>query len=308
MSIGYLLIDGSNVAHAANHMKPLKNGDDHVHAIFGFIRTLRPIVAAFPMLTPIVLWDGRSWRYDAFPEYKAKRTKEPTSKAEKDVAERRTWLKPQIPKIKAGLRTLGVRQVVAMNLEADDLAGMLVRRYTAQGKRLLLMTGDTDWCQLIGPGVGWWDRIRDVKITMSSLKEKLGVETPRQWLEAKCLMGDTSDDIPGVGGIGEKGALAFLNQYGSVDAFKNQYLDGTIKEVPKKFRDLIDDENKMILFNRNLELMDLNHPKIPKPQDLRIDVGAADRAAFDAFCEDHGFKSILSDRTFFEPFKQTVMA
>jgi 5'-3' exonuclease len=294
VSKGFLFIDGSNVAHAANNMKPLKNGDMHVQAIFGFLNTLRPVTAAFAMLSPVVLWDGRSWRYDAFPEYKGKRNKPPETKHEKEQAEKRQWLKPQIPEIRRGLKALGIAQMVAMNLEADDLAGLLVRRYQPQGRKIMLMTGDKDWCQLIGPGVGWWDRIRDTKITMKSLKEHLGVDTPRQWLEVKALMGDTSDDIPGVGGIGDKGAVELVTTYGSVESFKNQYLDGTITKVPKKFADLVGNEDKLITFGRNLELMDLNHPKIPQPQDLRVTKGAFDKESFAGFCEDHAFKSILT--------------
>ena len=75
MSRGYLLIDGRNIAHASNNGGPLSIGEQPTQAIYHFLRTMRPMMSVYSMLTPVVLWDGVSWRYMAFDEYKKSRNK-----------------------------------------------------------------------------------------------------------------------------------------------------------------------------------------------------------------------------------------
>jgi 5'-3' exonuclease len=309
---GYLIIDGSNVSFAAASMRKLTVGEQDTHAVFGVLRSLRPLVSMFPMLKPVVLWDGRSWRYDYFPEYKARRAKPPETKQEILQAEIRASLKSQRPLIQEALTHLGIGQAVAMNLEADDLAGVLVRRYVPQGNKVMLVTGDKDWIQLVGPGVGWLNPIADAKVkrvTAATLEKTFGVKSPRAFLEMKALTGDLSDDLCGVGGIGPAGAVELLNTYGTVSAFCNQCMDGTIDTatVSKKFRDFAEDEAKQILFTRNMDLMDLNSPKIPKPQDLRVTKGAFNAVAFEEFCERWMFSSMTKDIDgWVSPFRQAL--
>jgi 5'-3' exonuclease len=294
---GMLIIDGMSIAHAANAATPLAAGDQPTQAVFGFLRSLRVACAKFPMFTPIIAWDGVSWRNSFYADYKINRNKVPEKKYEIEQAATKAQLKSQKPLIRQALGHLGVRQIAALNLEADDIAGMLVRKKTPE-QRVLLISGDKDWVQLIGPGVGWFDPIRDMSITPATLFERLGVKTPRAWLECKALMGDTADNIPGVGGIGEKGAKELLNTYESVANFRNMVLDKTIKveDLPKKFRDLAEAEDKHENFLRNLRLMDLNHPDIPQPVRLVISSGTkADIDAFRGLCTELQFDSIARD-------------
>ncbi len=309
MKHGYLLIDGNNIAYAANSTRKLLAGEQETQGVYGFLRAVRATISAYPMLTPIVMWDGRSWRYEAFSGYKSKRNKEPESKSELLMAENRASLTTQKPFIRRGLLSLGVAQMVALNLEADDLAGITVRRFQPKGKKILLISGDKDWIQLVGPGVGWMDPINDLRITVSSLKEKLGVETPRQWLEVKALMGDTSDEIPGVGGIGEKGAKELITTYGSVTSFINQVSDGSIytADLHKKFRDLAEDFDKQQIFHRNMKLMDLASPEIPAPLGLKVEKGGLNTDQFAGLCEELMFKSIMSNlNSWCEPFEKAA--
>lgn len=333
-SQGYLLIDGMNIGHAMNAGEKLSIGSQPTQAIYGVIRVLRPMIETFSMLTPVVLWDGRSWRRDFYPEYKAARDKAPTTKNEIAAAELKAQFKVQRPHIARGLKLLGISQVVAINYEADDLASLMVPRYVAQGKRVVLITGDKDWVQLLGKGVAWIDPVRDYRLTAKSLPKRLGwcnakkkivcsnterddadfigVPSPRAWLEMKALMGDTSDGIPGVGGIGPKGAIDLIKEHGSFDAFQNKYVDGTLStaDLPKKFRDLIDDNAKLDLFRRNMRLMDLTgEVKLPKPSNMTVNKSELQPAAFEAFCREFGFKSILSgfDR-FVAPFQRLTEA
>lgn len=303
MSKGVLIIDGNAIGFAAAAAQTLKAGDMETQAIYGTIRAVRHSIVRYPSLKPIVCWDGLSWRKSAFEGYKANRDKPAVQKYEILAAKQRDSYKTQRPYIMKGLKLLGVPQLTAINLEADDLAGILVRRYVKQGQKVLLISGDKDWIQLVQPGVGWYDPIRDNSITAKTMEEKLGVKTGHQWVQVKALMGDVSDNVTGVGGIGEKGALELVSTYGDVTSFVNQVIDGTIKNIPKKFEALARIEEKMEIFQRNMMLMDLNHPAIPAARETELIREPLDYDAFKAFCEEFMFNSILRDLdNWIEPF------
>jgi 5'-3' exonuclease len=329
VSDGYLLIDGSNVAHANAANKVLKVGDTETQAIYGFLKQLRPLICRYPTLAPIVLWDGRSWRYDVYPEYKDKRDKPDAKKDYEQKAQAiRESCKKQIPQIKRGLELLGVRQMHAMNLEADDLAGILCKRWANNGKKVVLISGDKDWIQLVRPGVAWRDMIREQIINFKNLSKELGykkvlkkdedgieiesewigVPSARAWLEVKAMMGDISDNLPGVGGIGEKGAIDLVNKFGSVTEFWNRANLENLK-LPKKLKDFATDADKIANFQRNMWLMDLNHPQIPAPAGMTIKGDGKPKAEeFGAFCGEFMFQSILTDlETWLEPFTPAGM-
>lgn len=306
MAQGLLLIDVLNLTHAANSNKPLSVGELPTQAIYGVLRSLRLAVSTFPQLKPICLHDGRSWRHDAFAGYKASRVKPPSTAAEHKTAAARAQIKPQMPYIRKAFSLLGVTQISTLNLEADDLAGLMVRRAAGKAK-IVLLTADKDWVQLVGPSVMWFDPIHDIRITPASIEERLGVRTARAFLEVKALMGDPSDDIPGVGGIGDKGARELVNAYGSVTDFLNRAIEEPGLNLPKKFADLASSNEKQDAFLRNLRLMDLNHGSIPAPKDLRVDHGALDQDAFGEFCSDLLFRSISRDLAgWLQPFRRTV--
>lgn len=297
---GYLLIDGNSIGHAANNMAPLTVGETPVQAIYGYLRTLRALVAAHGTLHPVVLWDGVSWRNFVFPEYKENRKKADTAN-DKKILEAKNTFKKQVPAIKALTKALGVDQMFSMNMEADDLAAILADRYSARGSHVMLVTADRDWLQLVGPRVTWFDPIgnrKGEKITEKDLVEKIGLPNVRQFVEMKALMGDQGDNVPGVGGIGEKGAIEFLATYGSFKDFMNQcILEKTIDytKLPKKFRNLVDDESKAITFDRNMELVDLRSPKRPEPANLTLTRGQPDATLFEGMCRKLMFYSITKN-------------
>ncbi len=295
----YLLIDGLNIAHAANNTKPLKVGETQVQAIFHFIKIVRKLIATYPTARPAVLWDGASWRYMDFPDYKSARKKEDTPAALKQV-EMKKVAENQIPAIKKAMSLLGVPQVRATNMEADDLAAIMGDRYAAKGDKVVLVSGDKDWVQLVTPNIIWLDPIQDRKImSPADMQKALGydLDSFEAFVEMKCLWGDLGDSIPGVGGIGDKGAIEFLKTYGSTANFSNMLIDGTLdpKKVPKKFRDFAESEEKQIIFQRNRKLMDLRTPLRPEPINLRVDAGEPDIARFRTFCDKLMFRSITKD-------------
>lgn len=300
---GKLVVDGPNIAHAANSTTPLKVGNLETTAVFGFLRSLRATAGMFSMLKPVVLWDGRSWRHSIFPEYKAGRKKPPETKLEEELAERRAALPNQLKILRKALELLAVPQFLALNLEADDLAATIVRK-RKPGERIVLITSDRDWLQLIDENITVLDPIRKTRTSANDFTAKIGykktdgtwvgVPSPSAYVDVKCLMGDMTDDIPGVGGIGEKGAIDLVLKFGSVTEFFNKVNFEQLK-LPKKLADFASSEEKIEAFHRNRRLMDLHNKEIPAPRDPRLTLGAFEPDKFRRLCENLAFKSILSD-------------
>jgi 5'-3' exonuclease len=117
-------------------------------------------------------------------------------------------------------------------------------------------------------------------------------------------MGDLSDEIPGVGGIGKIGALDLMNTYGCVDNFFKDYEEGVIdkRRLTKKIRDFAESAEKRAIFERNMMLMDLHSALAPKPQNLKLTHSVVYPEAFYDLCEELMFKSIVTSYTWIEPF------
>jgi 5'-3' exonuclease len=297
MSKNYMLVDGNSLGHFHNNAARLSIGEMQVQAIFGFLRALRQQVANYQNYTPVVLWDGASWRKLMFAAYKENRDKKETKNEVKMQAMKDAY-KLQVPYIKKALRFLGIPQVWALNMEADDLGAILTDRYTASGAKIILLTGDKDWLQLVGPGVVWRDFANDRLVNEKNFAEFTGVDTIRQFIEVKALAGDMGDNIAGVGGIGQKGAVDFIKEYGSVANFTNGCIlekSIDVSKLPKKYRNLVEDEDKAITFNRNIDLMDLRTTMRPAPVNLQIDKGTPDKEKFQTFCDLLLFKSITQE-------------
>lgn len=297
MTTNHLIIDGNSIGNAASNVRVLTIGDMQVQGIYNFLKMVRSYVGLYQHYTPVVLWDGASWRNMAFPDYKSDREALNT-KHDIKAAEAKAHYKKQVPYIKKALSFLGVPQVIAMNMEADDMAAIMTDRYVAAGGRVLLMTGDQDWLQLVGPKVVWKDPIRDRMVTEKNFEEFTGVQTVRQFVEMKALFGDKGDSIPGVGGVGKDGAIEFLKTYGSFNNFINMVtIEKSVEfnKLPKKYRDLIEDEAKAIRFERNIKLMDLRTTARPAVMNLQVDKGDPSLEKFSRFCDLLLFKSITSD-------------
>ncbi|MCL2874691.1 MAG: 5'-3' exonuclease [Betaproteobacteria bacterium] len=295
-----LLIDGNSWGHAAHHATKLTSGELQTQAVFGFLKTLRDKKAEHPGFTPLVLWDGRAkWRYDMHPAYKSNRDNDP-----KKVAEREHY-KAQRPYIARCLEHLDVRQMSAPTHEADDLAGYMVAKLTAQpGNEIILSTGDMDWIQLVRPNVTWMDHRNDAKVvTVGNLMDKTGFPTPYAFLEGKCLTGDSSDVIPGVGGIGDKGAPEFIAEFGSVRKFWQRCDSGEFAPKRKAHCNLASPEGRAA-FKRNFRLMQLLKVAAPDQKDVRVTPGKFDADKLAEVFEELAFTSILRTLdNFIKPFK-----
>lgn len=281
----FLLIDGNSIGFAAHRTTKLHAGTQEVQAVFGFMKSLRSLLGTYKDYMPIVLWDGRSWRKDVSADYKANRDKDPRM-----VIERESY-KPQKVLIARGLKLLGVKQAFSVNMEADDLAAMFVDKL--KDHEIVLVTGDKDWLQLVDDNVIWYDPIRDNTVNIHTFEEFTGYKSPEHFVQGKCLHGDVSDNVKGVGGIGEKGAEEFMRCFDAVQDFFDAPMDA---KWPKKWIDFHSNakgghEN----YAKNQQLMNLRTTMRPKPENYSLIKNTIDEDGFSEFCGELAFHSILRD-------------
>jgi DNA polymerase-1 len=217
----HTLIDGNSVGHAAQHGfgakgKKLVAGGQETTAIFGMLQSMQKLMRTRTGTAPVVLWDGRSWRYERFPDYKGNRT----ATAEQ-VAERERY-RSQRKFMFEGLHYLGVKQLIAGNMEADDLAAILSRQYAALGDKVSLITGDKDWLQNVQEGVAWIDHKLPRKCTVENFEAFTGYKHPHgvRSLEGPAGRHRRQRQVTKIG-IGEKGALDLLKVFPCVHTFLN---------------------------------------------------------------------------------------
>lgn len=308
-----MIVDGNAIGYANNSAMRLTVGSQQTQAIFGFAKQMHQLLRAYHEYQPIVLWDGRAeWRFemlpatDTHPGYKGDRDKDPTQAAQREA------YKTQRPYIEEMLKLLGVRQMLVSTHEADDMAGYIVAN--SKGK-VLLVTGDGDWLQLVSDHTEWYDPIREQKVSMRNFLEYTGYHTPMEFLQGKALQGDSSDKIPGVGGIGEKGAREFLAEHLSVKNWLDRMprvdnvadqkaLIKQLKSMPKTHLTLAYGGG-VNRFAFNIKLMNLRAVPKPEKQNVIITHEPLNEAGFREFCERFAFQSILRDfKTFIEPFRR----
>lgn len=254
--------------------------------VWGLITTLLELKERYPDDQIIILNDGHAdFRFEIYPEYKGNRKAKSPADEKKFEA-----YKAQSPYLKRVFASLGIPSLLCLNLEADDLASFLVTKRA--GRRVVLITSDRDWLLMLRDGVDWFDIRKDVYITERNLSAKTGVFSVNQFLTKKALMGDSSDNISGVGGFGEKRATDFALKYGDLESFLAKASLGTetLSSFEKK---LLNDASMQSIYRRNLKLMDIRERQtLDKSKLVRID-GRYDENAFLDVCEE------LELRTFF---------
>ncbi|MDO5378338.1 MAG: DNA polymerase I [Clostridia bacterium] len=208
----FVIVDGNSLMHRAFHaLPPLSNEDGlYTNAVFGFLSMLLKVIADERPRYLAVAFDlhGPTFRHKDYSEYKAGR--KPTAPE----------LRPQFDLVRECLTAMGIRQLTCPSFEADDILGTMARRCEEAGLPALLVTGDRDSLQLVtkSSSVLYTRRgVSDVvRYTPEKVKEDFGV-TPEQIPDLKGLMGDSSDNIPGVPGIGERTAVKLLSAYGTLE-------------------------------------------------------------------------------------------
>ena len=217
-----LVLDGNSLVNRAYFgIKLLTTKDGrYTNAIFGFQNILLNLLAAHNPDAVAIAWDEKAptLRHEAFDGYKATRHGMPEE------------LAAQMPVLKELLTDLGFAQVSRPGWEADDILGTLAAANEAAGGTTLLATGDRDSLQLIDASTTVLLATNKETLVMDedAVMDKYGV-TPPQLIEVKSLMGDSSDNIPGVPGIGEKTALALVQRFGSLAEVYENLDDPAIK-------------------------------------------------------------------------------
>lgn len=206
------LIDGSSIFFRAYHaIRDLRRSDGMpTNALYGYIATLRSILKEYHPTDMVVAFDlpKPTFRHEKFESYKANRVAPPDD------------LVVQIPFIKTATEKMGISQIEAPGYEADDIIGTLALQLVENGQEVMIVSSDKDLLQLIQPSIRMLRLAPMGKNKIygeEEVKERYGV-SPRQIVDILALMGDVSDNVPGVPGIGEKTAVSLIQEYGSLES------------------------------------------------------------------------------------------
>ncbi len=279
-----LLIDASSLIYPAFHvMGNLATSSGFpTGAIFGYARTVLMLLKKYPSRYIAVAFDSRgpTHRHEKFAGYKAHRP-------EMDEA-----LAAQIPKIKELTDALKLRRYEQLGYEADDLIAALTEKARAQGVNVLIVSGDKDLLQLVSDTVQVLrpgrDPGRDLRwLDAAGVRDYLGIR-PDQVIDYLALVGDSSDNVPGVPGIGEKTARKLLGEFDSLDAL----LENAEKVETKKLGEKLKNFKDQALLSR--ELVTLMPPQL----DLSLkecEAQSPDLERLKALLEELEFRSLLKD-------------
>ncbi len=242
MSQKLVLIDGHALAYRAFHALPedMKTAQGELtNAIYGFTSMLLNVLRDEQPTHIAVTFDkGRTFRHDMYADYKAHRAKMPDE------------MRSQMARVRQVVETLGIPVFEREGYEADDLLGTLARQAGEQGVDTLIVTGDMDLLQLVDEHTrvltSRWRFSDTVVYDREGVKRRYGLP-PAQLIDLKAIMGDKSDNIPGVRGVGEKTGIKLLKQYGSLEAIY-EHLD----EVQTRFRNKLEAERDLAFLSRRL--------------------------------------------------------
>ena len=251
------LVDGSSYIHRAFHaVRNLSNSKGlPTNAIFGFSRMLLKLLTDKKPSQMAVVFDakGPTFRHALYEEYKATRPPAPED------------LVAQFPYIRAVVQGLGLAMIEKEGYEADDIIGTLARLGEEQGYKIIVVTGDKDFKQIISPSVTLWDTMKDRLTTYDSFTEEYGLK-PEQMIDVMGLSGDSSDNIPGVPGVGEKTAIDLIKQFGSLE----KVLDNAQQIKKSKLKENLTQAREDALLSKRLVTLDLHVPLDWRIEDLRI--------------------------------------
>ncbi|AKH90482.2 DNA polymerase I [Edwardsiella tarda] len=281
-----ILVDGSSYLYRAYHaFPPLTNGaGEPTGAMYGVLNMLRSLIMQYQPSHIAVVFDakGKTFRDELFAEYKSHRPPMPDD------------LREQIAPLHQMVQAMGLPLLVVPGVEADDVIGTLARRAEQAGRHVLISTGDKDMAQLVTPNITLINTMTNTVLGPQEVFDKYGVP-PELIIDFLALMGDASDNIPGVLGVGEKTAQALLQGIGGL-----QSIYGDIDRVATlSFRGAKTMGAKLLL---NKEKADLSYllATIKTDVDLALDcddlaIKPLDSATLHTLFQRYEFKRWLSD-------------
>jgi len=272
-----LLVDGSSWLHRAfNALPPLSNrSGEPTGALYGMLNMLHKLLAEYQPNALAVVFDapGKTFRHEWFHDYKANRPP----------------LDPQLAQqtepVHACIRALGLPLLQVAGVEADDVIGTLTHQATARGLPVLIVSSDKDLAQLVSDQVQLLDTMKNAVTDIAGVERKFGVP-PALVVDWLALVGDTSDNIPGVPGVGKITAAKWLHQYGSLDALMAQ-----AATLSGKIGDKLRAGLEQLPLSRRLATLDCAVPLPVTLDDLRL--APPDTAALRTLYERYEFRSWL---------------
>ena len=248
----FIIIDGSSYLYRAFYALPnLKTSSGlNSGAIHGFANMLNRIVNEFKPKHLLMVFDakGKNFRHELYDQYKANRGSMPSELSEQTGA--------IIDLVKA----YGITVVQEKGVEADDVIATAVKQFDVKNTRIIISSGDKDLAQLVNKNVVLINSFDSKILDQEGVKEKFGVN-PNQIFDYLCLVGDTSDNIPGVPKVGPKTAVTLLEKYGDLDNIvsKSSELKGKLRENIESSLETIQLAKKLVALKDDLKLpVDLN--------------------------------------------------
>src|ERR1700722_3561434 len=272
-----VLVDGSGFIFRAFHALPDMTRPDgvHVNAVFGFCNMITRLMKDHTGTHLAVIFDaGRTtFRNRMYDDYKAHRPEPPAE------------LIPQFALIREATRAFGLPCIELEDWEADDLIAAYAKAAKAAGGEAIIVSSDKDLMQLLGPSVTMLDPMKNTPIGLAEVEAKFGV-TPDKVIEVQALIGDSVDNVPGVPGIGPKGAAQLINEFGTLEAV----LEAAPSMKPGKRREMLIEHAEKARISKKLVTLCADAP-MPEPLENFV-VRRWDDAVLSAFLDQNTFKSL----------------
>lgn len=273
------LVDGSSFLFRAFHALPLLTRSDGtpVNAVMGFSNMLLKLLDDLQATHLAVIFDSarESFRNEIAPYYKANRPEPPDE------------LVPQFPLVREVTRAFNVHCIEKPGFEADDLIATYARQAEAEGMDVVIVSSDKDLMQLVSDRISMFDAIKNRKIGRAEVKEKFGIG-PENVVDVQALAGDSTDNVPGIPGIGVKTAALLIQEYGDMDSLLARASE--IKQ-PKRRQNLIDFADQARLSRELVRLRDDVPTDLTVSQLQRRD---PDPQRLLAFLKEQGFNSLIA--------------
>ena len=261
-----LLVDGSSYLYRAFHAMPdLRNHQNEpTGAIYGVLNMLRRLHKDYPADYSACIFDakGKTFRDDIYPEYKANRASMPDE------------LRGQIAPLHEAIKAMGWPMIVEEGVEADDVIGALAKQAEREGMRVIISTGDKDISQLVNEHVTVVNTMRDAfrktdeTLDVAGVENKFGIP-PSLMIDYLMLIGDTSDNVPGVEKVGPKTAVKWLKQYGSLESIiaHADEIGGVVGENLRKALPWLEISRELITIRCDVGIQEKLSDLAPQPQD-----------------------------------------
>ncbi len=274
------LVDVSSMFFRAFYaIRPLSSSKGvPVNAVYGFISMIIKLIREKNPEYVLFCYDRKepSFRKDMYVDYKANRTEMPDD------------LQVQMPYLKQVADLFGIADIEAEGYEADDLIGTVTRMAEKENFQVYIVSGDKDFSQLVNENVFIYDTMKEFIYTKDAVKEKHGVY-PEQFIDFLAITGDTSDHIPGIAGIGPKGAQKLIEEFQNLENIYTQIEKGNTGSLTIKNLEKIKQAKELAILSKKLVTIVCDIPINKTIEDFRLKNFKTEELR--AFLQDLNFKS-----------------